>query len=215
MPGFEGMLVRLRPVAEADHALFPHWISFSEAGALAGAGGSDSMATDSWTTELTSPNSHYVLIETHHGEKVGTVSWREKAHPHSFEMGGLVGATDLWDSGYGMEAALLVLDYLFEQANAHRVQLVAGLYNARTVAFMVQDGVTVEGVLRDYLYLDGSYHDALIGSILRDEYYAPYQGYTPVTRLLTADACARARRMVAARLHSQGPGRLTRLLRRD
>ena len=26
--------------------------------------------------------------------------------------------------------------------------------------------------MRDYYFLDGAYHDAVIGSILRDEYYA-------------------------------------------
>ena len=31
--------------------------------------------------------------------------------------------------------------------------------------------VHVDGILRDYYFLDGTYHDAVAASILRDEYY--------------------------------------------
>jgi hypothetical protein len=45
------------------------------------------------------------------------------------------------------------------------------------VEFFCSGLLRLEGVLRDYYFLDGEYHDAVIGSLLRDEYYALVDAY--------------------------------------
>jgi RimJ/RimL family protein N-acetyltransferase len=111
------------------------------------------------------------MVRTLDGRTVGAVSWRTIEYPGSFEIGVMVGDAERWGSGYGIEAELLLLEYLFDSLNAHRVQFTCGVFNKLAVSTFTSGPIRIEGVMRDYYFLDGTYHDAIFGSMLRNEYY--------------------------------------------
>jgi hypothetical protein len=106
---------------------------------------------------------------------------------------------------------MLLLDYLFHERNAHRVQATTALFNKHSMSVLTRGEFVLEGVLRRYYYLDGEYHDATVWSMLREEYYAiaaRMQQKNPeltVTDLVPAADKAEARRLLADYLAKQRP----------
>ncbi|QGQ19942.1 GNAT family N-acetyltransferase [Cellulomonas sp. JZ18] len=74
--------------------------------------------------------------------------------------------------GYGTEAIELVLEFAFEGLGLHRVELEALSINTRAVSLYENIGFRVEGRRRDG-YRDGDgWCDAIVMSMLEDEYRA-------------------------------------------
>lgn len=164
----EGTLTRLVPVDDADFELITRWLQPSQVATL-GAGGTAAYRTRE-SIQKGMSQAPLVMIETKDGRKVGLVQWHTLGHERSYELGAVVGDPQLWDSGCGVEASLLAMDYLFRFRNAHRVQLTVGFYNRRVLTFLSKTDVVIEGILRDHFYFDGRYHDAVVASVLRPEY---------------------------------------------
>lgn len=78
------------------------------------------------------------------------------------------------DRGYGSEAIRLMLAYAFGPPGLHRVSLDVFSFNQRAIHVYEKLGFRREGVLRDALLLDGVFHNAIVMSILEDEYRAAH-----------------------------------------
>lgn len=63
--------------------------------------------------------------------------------------------------GYGTEATQLMVGHAFD-VGIHRVSLEVFAFNTRAQRVYENAGFTVEGVLRDALYWEGAYHDAVL-----------------------------------------------------
>lgn len=74
--------------------------------------------------------------------------------------------------GLATEAAKAVIAYGFEQMNLHKVQICTKTINAASKRVIEKCGLTYEGTLRDYFYMNGTYVGRLYFSILRSEYEA-------------------------------------------
>lgn len=170
----KGHLVKLRAIEEEDYSFFSKWMIPSTLSALA-RGTQDFAGTNEIKKDIQSGNTRYAMVLTHENKKIGFVSWQPQKYEGSYVLGGIIGEPELWDNGCGAEASLLLMDYLFHSKNAHKVQFINGLYNARSVRFLLKNKVVIEGILRDHFFVDGEYHDAVISSILREEYYADSQ----------------------------------------
>lgn len=101
---------------------------------------------------------------------VGAVMWRKARHARSFEVSVVIGDPADWQQGYGAEALIALLDHLFQSLDAWRVQFTTAAVNAFAILPFTRRRMTIEGVLRDALFLDGEYHDLTVWSILRAEY---------------------------------------------
>ncbi|MDA0565655.1 GNAT family N-acetyltransferase [Streptomonospora sp. S1-112] len=168
----DGHLVTLRPPTEADFELISEWMRPGRTAALAG-GGSELASADLIRRRAEISGESILMVHTKAavGRPIGFIRWQTRKYAGHYEIGGAVGDAGFWDSGCGAEATSLVLEHLFHARNAHRVQFVVGLYNRRTVKMLLNSGIVVEGLLRDYFFLDGEYHDAVVASVLRDEFY--------------------------------------------
>ncbi|PTM58820.1 GNAT family N-acetyltransferase [Desmospora activa] len=180
----KGHMVQIAPLEEEDFKLMSQWLRPSAASAL-GSGKQDFFRADQLKEEITNDSTtNYVTILTHDGEKIGFVSWKKLQYEGSYELGGIVGDHKLWDSGCGAEASVLVMDHLFQYKNAHRIQFITGLFNKRTMNMLMKNKkVVMEGILRDYNFVDGQYYDAVVWSVLRDEYYAIDEFGQPTTMI--------------------------------
>lgn len=72
--------------------------------------------------------------------------------------------------GLGSEATRLVVDYVFGHLPINRIGLEVFAFNPRAIRVYERCGFIREGVLRSALHWDGEYHDAILMSILRDDW---------------------------------------------
>lgn len=72
--------------------------------------------------------------------------------------------------GYATEAAKAVIRYGFDKMNLHKVQICTKTINAPSKRVIEKCGLTYEGTLRDYFFMNGEYVGRLYFSILRSEY---------------------------------------------
>lgn len=74
--------------------------------------------------------------------------------------------------GFATEATKTVVDFAFEQINAHKVQICHKEINLPSKGVIQKCGFTYEGTLRDYFCMDGVYVNRLYYSMLRSEWEA-------------------------------------------
>ena len=81
--------------------------------------------------------------------------------------------------GFGSEALGLILRYVFDELNLHRLTAITSEYNPGAVRFFERAGFTVEVRQRQALRRDGRRWDALILGLLRPEWEAQRKGGDP------------------------------------
>lgn len=77
---------------------------------------------------------------------------------------------EYFGQGYGTEATQMLLEFGFHTLNLHRIELEVYDFNPRAQHVYAKAGFVQEGVRRDVLLWDGEFHDAILMSILEDEY---------------------------------------------
>lgn len=79
---------------------------------------------------------------------------------------------DFQGTGLNKHCKFLLLQFVFEEIGAERVEFRADYANKRSIAAMQSLGCKIEGVLRNHLpKYDGSRRDSIILSILKDEWF--------------------------------------------
>lgn len=162
--------VCLAPLTEEDYGLLSKW---SSASSWAYAAGSiDYLSPTDFRALLDRIEDRFLMVRTRDGRPIGAVSWRVGDYPASYLVGTMIGDAAMWGAGFGMEAILLIVGYLFDSKNAHRIEARCGAFNKGAVQTFCSGLLRIEGILRDHYFLDGEYYDAIVGSILRGEYYS-------------------------------------------
>jgi diamine N-acetyltransferase len=166
--------VTLAPVTKDDHSLISQWLSSDSWVYASGAQGWVSAAAlKRFLDYVDKGDEEFLLVYAPDGQAIGMVSWKATSTPGNYVVGTMIGDADMLGVGFGLEATILLVGMLFDSKRAHRVEFTCGVYNRRAVTDICTGGlITVEGILRDYFFIGGEYHDAVIGSILRNEYYA-------------------------------------------
>jgi len=82
-----------------------------------------------------------------------------------------IGNKDYRGQGHGKQVAKLMVRYAFEKLNLAKVYLGVNTEHLWAVGSYEGAGFVREGVLRNEIYRNGRYYDAVRMSILRDEYF--------------------------------------------
>jgi ribosomal-protein-alanine N-acetyltransferase len=90
----------------------------------------------------------------------------------SAEFAILLGDKSFWKKGIATEAAGLMVDYAFRRLNLHRVYCATSSENKGMQGLAGKLKMQKEGVRRDDIYKEGSYHDIIEYGVLRDEFYS-------------------------------------------
>ena len=77
---------------------------------------------------------------------------------------------DSLGKGYGTEAVKLAIYFAFEKLKLNRLQLEVFSHNPRGVKAYEKAGFTIEGILRQAIYINNQYSDEIIMGVLREEY---------------------------------------------
>lgn len=86
------------------------------------------------------------------------------------DMGILIGEKGQWDRGYGTDALITYLNYLFNELGLHRVTLQVQDYNPRAIKCYERCGFIKEGILREQAFVKGKFCDRYAMGVLRDEF---------------------------------------------
>jgi RimJ/RimL family protein N-acetyltransferase len=114
----------------------------------------------------------FAIVDKKTNEHIGnaglyTINWLYRSAEYRI----IIGEKKYWNKGYGAEAAGLIIDYGFNKLNLNKVWLGVNTENKGAVRSYIKSGFKEEGILRDEIYRNGRYYDAVRMSILRREFY--------------------------------------------
>jgi RimJ/RimL family protein N-acetyltransferase len=112
----------------------------------------------------------WFFIEKKDGRKIGYVAHYLARKQHEIGYGVI---PEERGRGYGTEAATMIVDYLFLTKDLMRVQADADRENVASQRVLEKVGFTKEGVLRKVSFEQGEWRDAVLYSLLRDEWKRP------------------------------------------
>ncbi len=110
-------------------------------------------------------------IQAKDGSPIGRIGVTQLLAHHRLAMlTALIGEPEYWGGGYGTDALLLLIDYLFDWLDLRKVWLMTMTANARVVRQMEKVGFTLEARPREATWVDGAWVDALIYGLRREEW---------------------------------------------
>ena len=115
----------------------------------------------------------WAIVLKHNGRLIGNaalehIDWRNRRA----ESGTVIGEKDEWGKGYAGEAMRLRTRYAFRELGLETVTTRVVVANAASRRGLERAGYRQAGVLRRHYFVDGRWHDAWVGEILRDEWEA-------------------------------------------
>jgi RimJ/RimL family protein N-acetyltransferase len=178
--GLASERVRLRSHLASDAADHVRWRNDAEVAFWATAGDIRfwpvaEAAVDRWFVDklpgLDPRTDGVFAVDLLDGRHIGMADYRDvDAVARSATVGITIGEKDLWGQGYGSEALSLLVGYLFDHHNLHRVQLDTWSGNERAMRSFARIGFTEEGRLREAVWGPGRYFDSVVMGILRSEW---------------------------------------------
>jgi len=177
-----GKKVRLRALEKSDLAKLWKWLNDEEVMWFwAEPCSVQSLAeVEQWFAKLQEAAGRFskqFIIENEEGAPIGRIHYEYLDTRHQrTEVGMQIGEKEYWGRGYGTDAMIAFLDYLFNELGLHRVYLRVESYNPRALKCYEKCGFTQEGILRHHVFTRGEYHDDLMLGILRDEFNQRHKG---------------------------------------
>mgnify|MGYP001821793565 FL=1 len=174
-PTLEGERVRLRPMVAGDAASLWSDSRDAESNRLTGTHAEfTEEQIDRWCAGRADHDDRLDLavVDPASGAWLGEVvvnDWDPDNRSCSFRIALSPGAQD---RGVGTEATRLLVMYVFDQIAVpavNRISLELYDFNPRAIAVYEKIGFVREGVLRQALFWDGEYHDAILMSMLRSD----------------------------------------------
>jgi aminoglycoside 6'-N-acetyltransferase len=111
------------------------------------------------------------MVVEHGGQVIGFIQYYEEDDPNYRHAGiDVVLHPDWCDRGLGSDAVRTLARHLFDDLGHHRIMIDPRVTNLRAVASYRKVGFRDVGVMRRYERAnDGTWHDALLMDLLRDE----------------------------------------------
>jgi [ribosomal protein S5]-alanine N-acetyltransferase len=128
----------------------------------------------SYFDNLQNQQQHVVLaiVHTESERHIGNVSLQNiNWVSRNGEFAILLGDKDYWGGGYGEEAAQLIVDYGFSRLNLHRIYCGTFEDNEGMKKLAARLEMKQEGLRREAVYKNGTYHNVLEFGVLKSEYY--------------------------------------------
>lgn len=173
---YTGNKVRLREYRKDDIEKALTYINDSEIKKLLNAGipfPNTYQDEEKWVLGMSSSKETYSFaIETlEDGKYIGGCGINDIDWKNSVALVGIfIGDKEHLGKGYGTDAMKVLVKFIFEQMNIHKVKLNVFSFNERAIKSYEKCGFVKEGVLRDEIFRDGKYYDEIIMSILREEF---------------------------------------------
>ncbi|WP_030066285.1 GNAT family N-acetyltransferase [Streptomyces natalensis] len=173
----KGLLCELHPLSEAELGTVAQWLGGTECEELLRGTSSTLIRHDRYAA-VEADGRRAALVTDTRGTVVGLMHWWRLGEG-VYEVGGATGEQRLWGTGIGIEAAALLVDYLFDVMNCRRVEFTSGIHNDATMSLALSDNLSFEAVCRDYFQTSRGAVPAVKSGLTREEYARPYPHYQP------------------------------------
>ncbi len=169
--------MRLRPVEEGDLSLFLRWFNDPDVRYWLAMSHASELTMESereWYEEMRGDPARVVwCIETREGQPIGNLGLHAIDEGQGRATLGIsIGEKEQWSRGYGTEALRGALRYGFDEMGLRRVDLQVDEDNLRGIRCYEKCGFVREGVLRAHRIRKGQPVNAVVMSILREEFEA-------------------------------------------
>ena len=112
----------------------------------------------------------WAIVQRRDAKMIGTCSYSKWEPDHRWAEVGYVLNPRYWGQGYMSEAVRAIVAFGFRELGLNRIQARCDVPNSQSARVMEKAGMSFEGVLRQQLFVKGSYRDLKIYSILRSEW---------------------------------------------
>ncbi|MBN1248236.1 MAG: GNAT family N-acetyltransferase [Anaerolineae bacterium] len=174
---YHGSKVCLRPPERTDLKKFVAWLSHPDLRQTTSTRYVSEALEERWFESAlerisgSAPSLLHYVIETLDGNvpigfcSLMDINWRDR----NAEAGIVVGDATARGKGYGTDAMLVLLEVAFKWYQLHRVYLHVLSDNERAIRSYEKCGFVREGELRETVFVDGTYRNMLLMSILERE----------------------------------------------
>lgn len=169
---WQGDLAALRALERGDFPSLVRWSTDPELRSLVDSGIPETMEEcEEWYRTARSDRYHQIMaITTKDGTLIGDIelnhiTWR---NGHA-EMRIRIGEKEFWNRGFGTDAVLTLMEYVFTHLRLNRLYLRVYSHNQRAIACYQKCGFRKEGILRrdgD----QGEWKEIILMRVLREEY---------------------------------------------
>jgi RimJ/RimL family protein N-acetyltransferase len=170
--------VYLRPAERADVETFVRWFADADVTRYLRIRAPFSQAAEEkWFDQMVEKQGksdyHFVICLVEDGRAIGTAGLHQlDLENGNAEFGITIGEKAEWNKGYGTETLQAICDFGFGQLRLERIYLEVYAPNQAGQRAYQKAGFVTEGALRNAHFADGVHVDALIMSLLRDEWLA-------------------------------------------
>ena len=132
----------------------------------------ETMRKEFMQNSFVTDDSELFVIEDSLHHIVGVITHFKSRTPVSREIGYRLFDPKLSGRGYVSEACRLLVDYLFNVHQYHRLELLSTPDNVASIRVAQKCGFTAEGMMRQSFFITGTYQDVQIFGLLRPEWEA-------------------------------------------
>src|SRR3989338_10099822 len=175
-----GKSINLRPFSRDDIPTLTRWINDPEVRVfLTATLPQTEKQEEEWFNKLGSDDKNIVLgIETKDNVLIGSmgiyrIEWRDRI----CTTGALIGEKDYWGKGYGTDAKMILLDYIFNTLNLRKVCSAVIAYNKRSLRYSLHCGYKVEGIRRNHIFKKGRYWNQIELGLFKEEWLPIWNRY--------------------------------------
>ncbi|OGM96452.1 MAG: hypothetical protein A3B86_03260 [Candidatus Yanofskybacteria bacterium RIFCSPHIGHO2_02_FULL_38_22b] len=175
-----GHKVVLRPFSRADIPTLTCWINDPDVREFIGSVlPQTEKQEEEWFNKLGSNDQNIVLgVETKDGVLIGSmgihqINWRDRI----CTTGALIGEKDYWGKGYGTDAKMLLLDYIFNTLNLNKVCSAVIVYNKRSLHYSLHCGYKVEGRRKNHVFRKGRYWTLIELGLFKEDWLSIWKNY--------------------------------------
>jgi len=166
----DGKKLKLRPIESKDIEVFRRWINDWEVcrGLLRYLPVTDFGHREWFKNIKKDRNQIYFAVEIKKSKKyignigLRNINWKDRNGDFFI----YIGEKKYWGKGYGTEAAKIFIDYCFNSLNLHKVYLRVVEFNESAVKSYQKAGFKKEGVLKDEVFVGGSYFNIIRMAII-------------------------------------------------
>lgn len=176
----EGKKVNLRPLSKDDVSNLTRWINDPAIREFLYAFlPQTEKQEDEWFNKIGSDDKNIVLgIETKEGILIGTmgihrINWIDRV----CTTGALIGEKEYWGKGYGTDAKMFLLDYIFNTLNLRKVCSSVVAFNERSLQYSLHCGYVREGLRRQHIFKKGQYWDFIELGLFKEEWLPIWEKY--------------------------------------
>ncbi len=176
----EGKKVNLRPFSKDEVPALTRWINNPEIREFLYAFlPQTEKQEEEWFDKLGSDDKNIVLaIETKGGILIGSmgihrISWKDRV----CTTGALIGEKEYLNKGYGTDAKMFLLEYIFNTLNLRKVCSSVIAFNERSLQYSLHCGYVREGLRRQHIFKKGQYWDLIELGLFKEEWLPIWERY--------------------------------------